>query len=110
MTTRTTKVQLQEQNYQYEQTIQLLEERFADLELAMEDRGWLRMSEQTQREFSREGLRRIMLLSVMSFLKNPLIRHATQVQAHYVWGQGVNIYSPDPDVDKVVQSFLKDRR
>lgn len=105
-----TKAQLQEALYQSDQTIQLLEERFAELELAVEDAGWVRLASQAQREFSREGLRKITLMAVMAYLKNPLIRHATDVQAHYVWGQGVTIHSPDPGVNKVVQSFLKDRR
>ena len=111
MTTRSaTKAQLQETLYASEQTIELLQERFADLELAVEDRGWMRLSTESQREFTREGLRKILLLSVMSFLKNPLIHHAIQVQAHYVWGQGVTIHCPDPATNDVIQKFLSDRR
>jgi len=110
LTPRATKAQLADENYQLEQSLELMQERFAELELAIEDRGWVRMSTESQQEFSREGLRRIMMLATMAYLKNPLINHATEVQAHYVWGQGVNIHCPDQAIDKVVQTFLKDRR
>jgi hypothetical protein len=109
--TRTlTKAQLEEKLIQTEQTVELLQENFADLELAVEDAGWVRLSSQSQREFSREGLRKIALMALMAFLKNPLIHHATEVQAHYVWGQGVNIHCADPGVNQVIQSFLNDRK
>ena len=117
VSSRTTKAQLESAlqetrtaNWQAEQTIGLLEERFADLELAMEDTGWVRLATQAQREFSRDGLRKIILMSTMAYLKNPLIRHGTDVQAHYVWGQGVTIHCPDDATNQVIQSFLKDRK
>jgi hypothetical protein len=113
MTTRRTKAQLESalvetetRLFEHAETVGLLQERFAELELALEDTNWLRMAQSSEQEFSREGLRRIILLARLSFLKNPLIHHAVMVQAHYVWGQGVNINAVDPTVNKVVQSFL----
>jgi hypothetical protein len=89
-------------------TIELLSERFAELELALEDSNWIRLSANAEKEFSREGLKRITTLARLSFLKNPLINHAVMVQCHYVWGQGVNINAVDQDVNSVVQEFLDD--
>src|SRR5258706_13364213 len=94
--------------HEHVQTIEFLTERFAELELALEDSNWVRLSMQADKEFSRDGLRRICTLARLSFLKNPLINHAVMVQAHYVWGQGCNINAVDPQVNVIVQDFLDD--
>jgi len=44
------------------------------------------------------------------WLKNPLIQRAVNVQAHYVFGQGINIRARAPAVNTVVQQFLDDPR
>src|SRR5215471_914576 len=67
---------------------QLIRESIAELELVLEDVGWLRMSGTGDREFSVAGLRRLRRYARLSYLKNPLIRHGVEVQTHYVWGQG----------------------
>ena len=87
-----------------------LEERLAELELALEDVGWIKLSHEASREFSRDGLRRIAALSRLYFLKNPLVNRAVSLQAMYVWGQGVSISAKHPDVDAVVQKFLDDQK
>lgn len=87
----------------------LVKERMAELELALEDRNWLRLSAETNREFSRQGLRAIMMLSRFFFLKNPLIRRGVLLQSFYVWAQGVNIQAKDTDVNAVLQDFMDDR-
>ncbi len=92
----------------FEMTVSDLRERLAELELALEDADWTRLSFETGREFSREGLQRIISLSRLFFLKNPLINRAVSLQAMYVWGQGVSIQAGHPDVDAVVQAFLDD--
>jgi hypothetical protein len=84
----------------------ILKERMAELELALEDRNWLRLAAETNREFSRQGLRAIMMLSRLFYLKNPLINRAVEIQALYVWGQGVSIGAKDEDINKVVQAFM----
>lgn len=93
---------------QYEATIDLLQERLAELELAIEDEGWQRISGEADLELSRDALRKIARLSRLAFLKNPLINRAVSLQAFYVWGQGVSIEGRHPDVDAVVQAFLDD--
>ena len=92
------------------ESLEFLQERIATLELALEDANWLRLSMEGDREFGRQGLRQIIALSRLMFLKNPLINRAVTLQAMYVWGQGVNIEAKHPDVDAVVQAFLDDEK
>lgn len=87
-----------------------LAERLAELELALDEQGWARLSMETEWEFSREGLDRIIALARLNSLKNPLIRRGVAVKADYVHGQGVDIVARDETVnDEVVQPFLDDR-
>lgn len=88
----------------------LLQERMVELEMALEDVGWLRMTGDSEREFSREGLKTINRLARIYWLKNPLIRRAVTTQTHYVFGQGVTIEARHPLVDEVVQDFLDDSK
>lgn len=92
----------------YADTVELLTERLAELELAQDDAGWIRMEGEGEREFSREGLRRITALSRLMFLKNPLINRAVTLQSMYVWAQGVEIGAADEAANAVVQAFLDD--
>jgi len=94
---------------QRDETLMLFSERLAELELALEDTGWQRLTIGGEREFSRDGLRKMMSLARFSFLKNPLIKHGVMVQSAYVWGQGANISSPTEAVNEVTQAFLDHR-
>ena len=85
-----------------------LAESLAELELAIDDEGWARLSLETEWEFSRDGLDRIVALSRLNAIKNPLIRRAVHVKANYVFGQGVEISARDDAVNDVVQAFLDD--
>src|ERR1700752_1132776 len=95
---------------QFQETLTLFQERIAELELALEDTGWLRMTIAGEREFSREGLRKLCRIARLSYLKNPLINHGVRIQANYVWAQGANIFSPNKQVNALVQKFMNDRR
>jgi hypothetical protein len=95
---------------QYAETLVLLSERLAELELALEDTGWMRMTIAGEREFSREGLRKLCRIARLSFLKNPLINHACRIQANYVWAQGAAIHSPNEQVNALIQKFMDDRK
>lgn len=107
-TKRVTKAQLQEA---LTQTTLLLSERLAELELALEANGeWTRLAADSDREFSRQGLRQICRLARIFYLKNPLIQRGVNVQRDYVFGQGVTIQAADGDVDEVVQAFLADAK
>lgn len=87
---------------------EILQEQIAELELALEDVGWLRMTAFGDRDFSVAGLQRIRRLARMSFLKNPLIHHAVEVKADYVWGQSVSISARSEEINDVIQKFLDD--
>jgi hypothetical protein len=93
-----------------DESLTMLTERLAELELALEDEGWLRLSTLSELEFSRDGLRKIAKLARIMYLKNPLIQRGVNVQTYYVYGQGMNIRAKDPDVNAVVQSFLSDKK
>lgn len=89
---------------------ELLRERLADLELALEDADYLRMSLEGDREFSRDGLRTITKLARLMYLKNPLMNRAVSVQQFYVWAQGVSIGARNEIVNEVVKAFWEDTR
>lgn len=88
--------------------LEYLTERLAELELQLEDREYLRLGHDLEREFSREALRQINRLARLFYLKNPLIGRGVNVQAHYVFGQGINIRARAAMVNNVVQAFLDD--
>jgi hypothetical protein len=86
-----------------------LQESLAELELAIEDQGWARLSLETEWEFSRSGLDRIVALSRLNSIKNPLIKRGVGIKAQYVFGQGVEITAGDDEVnDLALRPFLDD--
>src|SRR5260221_3710252 len=89
--------------------IELLQERLAELELALEDGNFLRLGDEG-REFSADARRRIVELARMHALKNPLIKRGIQVQVSYVWGGGCEMQAADEQIDAVIQTFLDDEQ
>jgi len=51
--------------------LEVFQERNTALELALEDRDWQKLSDQNNKEFSIEGLKRINELARLYWLKNP---------------------------------------
>lgn len=94
---------------QSDATIELLQERLAELELQLEDEGWQRLGLDGQREFSRRGLARIMAMSRLMYLKNPLIQRAVNVKSYYVFGQGMHVQARNDQVNEVIQRFFDDQ-
>lgn len=88
--------------------IEFMSESMADLELALEDRGWLALSIQAAQEFTRAGRRRASGLTRILSIQNPLIKRGIAIRTGYIWGQGVSIQARDEDVNTVVQAFLDD--
>jgi len=86
------------------------EERIVELELELEDRGWTKLSGADEKEFTRDGLRKICKESFLFYQKNPLVIRAVDTQANYVFGQGLTIKAVHPLVDEVVQAFLGDKK
>ncbi|MCX6022372.1 MAG: hypothetical protein NTZ05_11715, partial [Chloroflexi bacterium] len=105
---KATKAQLRESLAERDAVLTMLMERLPELEAQLQEDGWNRIEGAGEREFSREGLRRIIAMSRLMFLKNPLINRGVMVQTLYVWGQGVTIQGRDEDVDELVQDFLND--
>lgn len=103
---RQTIAALEQERGQLLETVSLMSERLGELELALEDLDWIRLSIERDREFSNAGLAKIVMLARLAYLKNPLINRAVNVQAFYVWGQGASISARPTVVDEVVQGFL----
>lgn len=100
-----------EQIRQLSETVTLFSEQIAELEsTAADEAGWLRLTTDASTEFSRAFLGRLVALSRLMFLKNPLIKRGVLVQVYYVFGQGVSIGAEHPEIDGVIQAFLDDRQ
>lgn len=96
-------------------TVEHLRESMADLELALEDRGWQRLGLWADQQFSRAGLDRAALLCRAMIVANPLIRRGINLRTAYVWAGGVQIAAKaqggddgEQDVNTVIQTFLDD--
>jgi len=88
--------------------VEFLSESLADLELALEDRGWLALTMQAAQDFTREGKRRAGSLARILAIQNPLIKRGLAIRNGYIWGEGVQISAEDPEVNNVIQAFLDD--
>lgn len=82
-----------------------LQEGIADLELALEDRGWQSLSISGVMEFSRSGIRQIILMTRLYRIKNPLILRGIAVSGAYVFGRGFTVSSKDEREDEVLKDF-----
>jgi hypothetical protein len=103
-----TKSKLIEYSRQLEDTVDLFQERLAQLEFAREDEGWIRLGIERNVEFSGDYFRKIVAHSRMYFLQNPLIHRAVTLQCDYIFAQGLNIQATNDKVNAVIQRFLDD--
>jgi hypothetical protein len=85
-----------------------LQESIGQLELARENLGWQRLTEQYAQEFTRDGLKNAANMGRIFGIANPIIKRGREVRHAYVWGQGVTIAAVDQDVNDLVQSFIDD--
>ncbi|KAA3645323.1 MAG: hypothetical protein DWQ07_12710 [Chloroflexi bacterium] len=92
------------------ETADLLQERIAELELALEDVGWLRFGFEGEVEFSRDGLRKITRLARLMYLKNPLVQRGVNVKRFYVWGQGMTVEAKNEEINEVITDFNEDHK
>lgn len=88
----------------------LLEETLAALEQQLTEKGWITIFGGEGRELSKPALNTLYDLARIYWLKNPLIRRAVEVQALYVFGQGMTLKGDHPTVDAVLQGFLQDQK
>jgi len=79
----------------------------AELVLAAEDVGWERPG-QGARDMPREVLGKVITRSRRAYLRDPLINRGVNVQALYVFAQGVNVQAADKRVNEMVQAFWDD--
>lgn len=86
---------------------EIIRERLAELELAIEDSGWQRLAGSEDLQFSRAALKTINRTARLYWLKNPLIKRAVNTQTTYVFGQGMTITAAD-GVKGVVGDFWDD--
>lgn len=86
-----------------------LEESILSLELALANEEWIQLGYTAQNEFSRDGLRKIIELSRLSGVKNPIIKRGVRLQTFYVFGRGVNIVAKDETINEVIQAFIDDQ-
>lgn len=90
-------------------TSRSLVERFSELELQLENAGWIRQNDlYSNTEFSLSGLKTIARLARTFYLKNPLIQRGVNVQTDYTFGRGITITAKDEQINEVIQSFIDD--
>jgi len=82
----------------------------AELEIALDDRGWKRLLAQSQYEFSRFGIQSIMLICRLYTIKNSLARRGVDTSAFYVFGRGLSISSNDEAANEGLNAFFNDPR
>lgn len=98
-------VHLSEASVEYQLMVELYESRIGQLELQLQEQGWMRLGDSNGREFSRDALGQIVELARVNYLKNPLIQRAVEIGALYVWGQDLSLSITDEDVQAVVERF-----
>ena len=59
-------------------------------------------------EFSRSGLRRIIALSRLMYLKNPLIQPGVNVKGYYVWAKASRSPARDETSTSIIQPWIDD--
>jgi len=90
---------------------ELLQERIAELELALDDVGYERIGDSNfDKQFTKASIDKIAAMARLYWLKNPLIKRAVATQANYVFGQGVDVVAADEDVQTVVDAFMEDSK
>jgi hypothetical protein len=82
-------------------------ERLWELELALEDRGWVRETTLAALEFSRYGVQQLIRICRVYGIKNPIIKRIAEICKLYVFGRGIEIRSEDDAANKVIKAFLE---
>lgn len=86
-------------------------ESIADLELSLDDVGWRDLDGVGSTQlwnFSRAAISKMVKLSRLMYIANPLMRRAVTVQELYVWGSGCTIKAENETVNEVLEDFFKD--
>lgn len=96
--------------------VEELQESLADVELMLEDRGWMRLGAWAEQQFTRNGIERAARVCRAMVVANPLLRRGLSLRSTYIWSGGVTIQAKakggddgKQDVNAVLQDFLDDR-
>lgn len=100
--------QLEEQVKTSEANREMLEEALYVVEQQLLTEGWIQLSATGGRELTKQALDIAEGWGRAYWLKNPLVRRVIELQALYVFGQGMTVKGDDPMIDEVVQDFMKD--
>jgi hypothetical protein len=85
----------------------MFKERLWELELALEDRGWVRETTLAALEFSRYGVQQLIRICRIYGIKNPIVKRGAEICELYVFGRGIEIRSEDDTANNTIQVFLK---
>jgi hypothetical protein len=86
-----------------------VKEQLTELELMVDDMSWREItSGGSAWDFNRDSIRKMVTLSRLLYLANPLIKRAVTVQELYVWGSGCTIQAEDEMVQEVLMDFFED--
>lgn len=93
--------------------LDVTQESLADAELALEDRGWRRLTDGAVQQFTRDGLGRAAEVGQAMAVTNTLIKRGLELRIAYIWGSGVQVSAvaavgDGQDVNQVVQGFIDD--
>src|SRR4051812_17709462 len=102
---------LQEQLRAEPETKLLLNESLADLQLALEDKGWTDIASAVNQDFTPEARKALRSLCRTMVIANPLLKRGVLIRIGYIWGQGVQVRAraageeQAQDINTVVQEF-----
>jgi hypothetical protein len=102
---------LQEQLRASQEQELVLTEAVADLQLALEDKGWRSLAQGVSDEFTADGRRRVAATCRLMAVSNPLIKRGLALRIGYIWGQGVEVearVADDEDVAADVNALIGD--
>lgn len=85
-------------------------ESLAQAELDLEDKGWIKVSQQGAEVMTRAGVQSAVKLARSMFIMNPLIKQAVRLQSWFVFGKGLKVHATDPKVNELVQAFWRRNR
>jgi hypothetical protein len=85
----------------------VFKERLWELELALEDRGWVRETTLAALEFSRYGVQQLIRICRIYGIKNPIVKRISEICELYVFGRGIEIRAEDDTANQTIQDFLQ---
>lgn len=77
-----------------------------DVNFALEQTQWARLTNFAKLEYSRWGLTRIILLCRYYFMSDPLIRRAINLSCSYVFGRGIQMHSDHGPTNDAIEAFV----